>query len=69
DALQRLVGRVELGMIPQIVDTVVYIEAGEIDTVYDVRTEVKVPEGLMEEDLARPVITIEDFETGRPEYE
>ncbi|QCC52776.1 PINc/VapC family ATPase [Halapricum salinum] len=69
DALQRLVGRVELGMIPQIVDTVVYIEAGEIAKVYDVNTEVKVPEGLMEEDLARPVITIEDFETGRPEYE
>ncbi|MCU4718720.1 PINc/VapC family ATPase [Halapricum hydrolyticum] len=69
DALQRLVGRVELGMIPQIVDTVVYIEAGEIAKVYDVQTEVKVPEGLMEEDLARPVITIQDFETGRPEYE
>ena len=69
DALQRLVGRVELGMIPQIVDTVVYIEAGEIATVYDVQTEVKVPEGLMEEDLARPVITIKNFETGRPEYE
>jgi ATPase len=69
DALQRLVGRVELGMIPQIVDTVVYIEAGEIAKVYDVQTQVKVPEGLTEEDLARPVITIEDFETGRPEYE
>jgi len=69
DALQRLVGRVELGMIPQIVDTVVYIEAGEIAKVYDVQTQVKVPAGLTEEDLARPVITIEDFETGRPEYE
>ncbi|WP_135805810.1 PINc/VapC family ATPase [Halorussus marinus] len=69
DALQRLIGRVELGMIPQIVDTVVYIEAGEVEKVYDVSTQVKVPEGLMEEDLARPVIVIEDFETGRPEYE
>jgi ATPase len=69
DALQRLVGRVELGMIPQIVDTVIYIEAGEVSKVYDVSTQVKVPEGLMEEDLARPVITIQDFETGRPEYE
>ncbi|MEF8801799.1 MAG: ATPase, T2SS/T4P/T4SS family, partial [Halolamina sp.] len=39
DALQRLVGRVELGMIPQIVDTVVYIEAGQVHTVYDVTTE------------------------------
>ena len=69
DALQRLVGRVELGMIPQVVDTVVYIEAGQVNTVYDVSTQVKVPEGLMEEDLARPVIVISDFETGRPEYE
>jgi ATPase len=69
DALQRLVGRVELGMIPQVVDTVVYIEAGEVDTVYDVATEVKVPEGLTAEDLARPVIRVRDFETGRPEYE
>jgi ATPase len=69
DALQRLIGRVELGLIPQVVDTVVFIEAGEIAKVYDVTTEVKVPEGLMEEDLARPVIMIRDFETGRPEYE
>ncbi|WP_323675010.1 PINc/VapC family ATPase [Halorubellus sp. PRR65] len=69
DALQRLVGRVELGMIPQVVDTVVYIEAGEVDTVYDVNTEVKVPHGLTEEDLARPVITINDFETDEPKYE
>ena len=69
DALQRLVGRVELGMIPQIVDTVIYIEAGEVAKVYDVTTKVKVPEGLMEEDLARPVIMIEDFATGKPEYE
>ncbi len=69
DALQRLVGRVELGMIPQVVDTVVYIEAGEVHTVYDVTTEVKVPAGLTEEDLARPVIMIRDFETGQPAYE
>ncbi|ELZ04888.1 PINc/VapC family ATPase [Natrialba asiatica] len=69
DALQRLVGRVELGMIPQVVDTVVYIEAGEVETVYDVRTEVKVPAGLTEEDLARPVIQVTNFETGDPEYE
>jgi len=69
DALQRLVGRVELGMIPQVVDTVVYIEAGEVHTVYDVTTEVKVPAGLTAEDLARPVIQVADFETGTPAYE
>ncbi|GAB7013851.1 PINc/VapC family ATPase [Halolamina salina] len=69
DALQRLVGRVELGMIPQVVDTVVYIEAGQIHTVYDVETEVKVPAGLTAEDLARPVILVSDTETGEPKYE
>jgi len=69
DALQRLVGRVELGMIPQVVDTVVYIEDGHVETVYDVTTEVKVPEGLAAEDLARPVIQISDFETDIPAYE
>ena len=69
DALQRLIGRVELGLIPQVVDTVVYIEAGKVEKVYDVSTTVKVPEGLMEEDLARPVIMIKDFETDQPEYE
>ncbi|MEF8779224.1 MAG: PINc/VapC family ATPase [Haloferacaceae archaeon] len=69
DALQRLVGRVELGMIPQVVDTVVFIEAGEVETVYDVQTTVKVPEGLAAEDLAPPVIQVTDFETGRPEFE
>jgi ATPase len=69
DALQRLIGRVELGLIPQVVDTVIYIEAGEVAKVYDVKTEVKVPQGLTEEDLARPVILVSDFETGVPEYE
>ena len=69
DALQRLVGRVELGMIPQVVDTVIHIEAGEVDTVYDVATEVKVPHGLTAEDLARPVIQIVDLGTGDPKYE
>ncbi|MFC6961600.1 PINc/VapC family ATPase [Halocatena marina] len=69
DALQRLVGRVELGLIPQVVDTVAYVDAGDVDTVYDVSTQVKVPEGLMEEDLARPVIVVRDYETERPVYE
>jgi ATPase len=69
DALQRLIGRVELGLIPQVVDTVVFIDAGEVTTVYDVTTEVKLPEGLQEADLARPVIMVRDFETGQPQFE
>lgn len=69
DAIQRLVGRVELGMIPQIVDTVVFIKDGEIRRVYTLEFTVKVPAGMMEADLARPVIEISEFDTGKVEYE
>jgi len=69
DALQRLLGRVELGMIPQVVDTVVFIEKGEVTKVLDVEFTVKVPSGMVEADLARPVIVVKDFETHHVEYE
>jgi len=69
DALQRLLGRVEMGMIPQVVDTVVFIEKGEVSKVHDVEFVVKVPAGMTEADLARPVIVVRDFETGTAEYE
>ncbi len=69
DAIQRLIGRVELGIIPQVVDTVVFIDKGEISKVYDIKFTVKVPHGMVEQDLARPVITVADFETGNIEYE
>ncbi len=69
DAIQRLIGRVELGVIPHIIDTVVYIDAGEIKKVYTLCMVVKVPHGMREADLARPVVEVRDFETSQPEYE
>jgi ATPase len=42
---------------------------GEVDKVYALEMTVKVPEGLREEDLARPVVVVKDFVTGEPEYE
>ena len=69
DAVQRFIGRVELGMIPHIVDTVIFVKDGEIKKVYDLRLTVKVPTGMTEEDLARPVVEVRDFETGELEYE
>ncbi len=69
DAIQRMVGRVELGMIPQVVDTVIFIEAGRIKKVYELDFTVKVPTGMFEADLARPVIEVRDFETKKLEYE
>lgn len=69
DAVQRLIGRVELGMIPQVCDTVIHIRDAQISKVYRLQLTVKVPEGMTEEDLARPVIQILDFEDDEPEYE
>jgi ATPase len=69
DAIQRLIGRVELGVIPQVVDTVIFIDKGEVAKVLVLAFTVKVPYGMTEQDLARPVITIADFETGKVEYE
>ena len=69
DAVQRFIGRVELGMIPQIVDTVIFIRAGRVAKVLTLEYLVKVPSGMREEDLARPVIEVRDFETGELEYE
>ena len=64
DAIQRIASRVELGVIPSIVDTSIYIEDGEIKSVYETKMTVKVPSGMKEADLARPVIEVRDFETG-----
>lgn len=69
DAVQRLIGRVELGIIPQVVDTVVFIDKGEVAKVQVLEFTVKVPSGMTEADLARPVIVISDFESGQVEYE
>jgi len=69
DAVQRLIGRIELGVIPQVVDTVIFVEKGQIKKVYDLEFKVKVPYGMVEEDLARPVVTISDFTTKQVEYE
>jgi len=69
DAVQRFIGRVELGMIPNIMDTIIFVKDGEIRKVLELRLLVKVPSGMIEADLARPVVEIHDFETNSLEYE
>ncbi len=64
DAIQRILGRVELGIIPSIVDTTIFINNGNVEAVYDVALTVKVPSGMLEADLSRPVIEIKNFDTG-----
>ncbi len=69
DAIQRFIGRVELGMLPQIIDTVVFVRDGFVDEVYDVKMAIKVPHGMTESDLARPVIVVSDFFSKEPRFE
>jgi len=69
DAIQRFIGKIELGIIPNILDTVVFVKDGQIDTVYDLELKVKVPSGMTESDLARPVIEIRNFADNVLEHE
>ncbi len=69
DAIHRFVNRVDLGTIPNILDTVVFIKNGSVEKVYSLEMTVKVPSGLREADLTRPVIEIKDFLNDKAEYE
>ena len=69
DAIQRFIGRVEMGVIPQVIDTVIFIRNGFINKVLSLKMTVKVPSGMTEADLSRPVVVVNEFETGRLEYE
>lgn len=69
DAVQRFIRRVEMGMIPSIIDTVVFIHEGRVDKVYELSMTVKLPSGLREAELTRPVVEIRDFLSGELEYE
>ena len=69
DAIQRFIGKIELGIIPNVLDTVVFVNNGDIEKVYDLELKVKVPTGMTESDLARPVIEIRNFENNVLEHE
>ena len=69
DSIQRFISRVELGMVPHLIDTVIYIKDGRVDKVYYLTLVVRTPTGMTEADLARPVVEVKDFETDKMEYE
>lgn len=69
DSIQRFIGTIEMGIIPQVIDTVIFIDKGQIEEIYQLALTVKVPEGMISEELARPVIVITSFLTKTPAYE
>lgn len=72
DALQRFLGRVDFGVIRQVIDTIIIVREGEIAAVYDLIFDVKVPESIPEEEeelSIRPVISVVNYSTGKVESE
>jgi len=68
EAIQRLIGKVELGLVSQVLDTILHVEAGKIQQVLELRMTVKAPSGMQEE-LARPVIEVVEFPSGKITHE
>lgn len=72
DALQRFLGRVEFGVIRQVIDTIILVKEGEIAAVYDLVFDLKVPESIPDEEdelSIRPVISVVNHSTGKVESE
>ena len=69
EAIQRFIGKIELGMIPHVIDTVIFIEGGKVTKILSLEMMVKVPFGMTESDLARPVIQVKDFVSNKILYE
>jgi ATPase len=69
DTIQRFISRMEVGMIPSVLDTIIFIDKGTIGQVMTLKMTVKVPSGMTESDLARPIIEVRDFDTSKLMFE
>ena len=69
DAIQRFIRRVELGLIPSIIDTVVFVRNGAIHEILKLEMRVKTPYGMRDADLARPVVEVADYQTNKVLFE
>lgn len=69
DSIQRFIGSVEMGIIPQVIDTVLFIDKGNVAEVLQLELTAKVPDGMLSEELARPVIVVSSFLQKKPLYE
>ncbi|MEN3047833.1 MAG: PINc/VapC family ATPase [Candidatus Caldarchaeales archaeon] len=69
DAIQRFLERTELGTLPHIVDTVIFLKDGRVEKVLELSLTVRLPKGMRNEDLVRPLVEVRDFESGELEYE
>ena len=69
DSIQRFIGSIEMGIIPQVIDTIVFINKGQIEEILQLELTTKVPEGMLSEELSRPVIVVSSFFQKKNLYE
>ena len=69
DGIQRFLWNIEMWVIPQVIDTVIFVKWWTLDKVLQLKYSVKVPEWMESWDLSRPVIEVFDFMTNKIEYE
>ena len=69
DALQRFLGRVDFGILIQVVNTIFFVIDGEVARVYDLQFGIQVPSGMSGESRRGPVISVRNQETGAIEFE
>ncbi|MEM1945587.1 MAG: ATPase, T2SS/T4P/T4SS family [Candidatus Caldarchaeum sp.] len=69
DALHRIANKVDIGILPSIVDTLIFMDKGRVASIHTLEVVVKVPSGLKRADLARPTVVVKDFLNDTPVYE
>ncbi len=69
DALQRFCDRVDYSVLPQIINTIIFVSKGEITMIYDLDLTIKVPEGMSGDMQMRPVITVREYTRREVEIE
>ena len=69
DSIQRFIGSIEMWIIPQVIDTVIFIDKWKISEILQLTLTAKVPEWMQSEDLSRPVIIVNSFLTKENLYE
>ncbi|WP_292517297.1 PINc/VapC family ATPase [Methanoculleus sp.] len=69
DCLRRFCDRVDYSVLPQIINTVIYVVQGVITKIYDLELAVKAPEGMPGDTHIRPVIIVREHSRREPEIE
>ncbi len=69
DCLQRFCDRVDYSILPQIINTVIFVVQGMITKMYDLELTIKAPEGMPGETHVRPVIVVRDHARQETEIE